>query len=196
MTMELLFSEIIKRHYSLIRSIIRRYFPNKIDSDDVYQEICVHIFKKIQVTPSDQIHNWSEASWLTTITKNKCLDILRSSQYKNKIIIEIQSDYQLENSKKEIFHQEDSENLVLKTSVKELLKDLKHDERKIIILRFINGYSMNEIANILNLSNPSVYLRRALNKIKEHLLSKDFFTLFDGLSFTDLEEYDKEKFSS
>lgn len=193
MSKEKLFNELLKRHAALMRHVIRRYFPNKMDSDDVYQDLTIHIYSKLQEAPNDELEKWLQAAWITTITRNKCLDFLKAQarlsekmkhsddqEYFNHITAQSAVDKAKENQKE-----------LLKISVRKLIITLKPKERAIVIMRFIKGYSMQEIAEMMDLSNASVYLKRALNKIKEHINGKDFFELFDGFEFLDEMDLDK-----
>jgi RNA polymerase sigma-70 factor (ECF subfamily) len=188
-----LFSELVKRHTDLIKRIIRKYFSNTMDADDVYQEIIMHIHKKLTEESEDKLSRWSKPSWINTITQNKCLDIIKVQKNQTKKFHDSNSSEYFEflTSNAARFNLVDEEKEVLKISVKELLKELKDKERTIIIMHFIKGYSLKEIAEILKLSNASVYLRRALDKLKEFMNGSDFFELFDEFSFTDEPEVER-----
>jgi len=185
-----LFNELLKRHVALIKKVIRRYFPNKMDSDDIFQEISIHIYNKLVEVDDSQMDKWLEPAWITTITRNKCLDALKAKSRLNEKLrhADDQSYFNHITAETALDNEKEKQREVLKITVKELLSSLKPKERTIIIMRFIKGYSVQEIADFLDLSNASVYLKRALEKINNHINGKSFFELFDGFEFEDENE--------
>jgi len=186
MNRNLLYNELIRRNNSLIKRIVRQYFPNQMDADDVFQEVTMHFLQKLEEISAEEIVKWESAAWLTTVCKNKCKDILKSAKNKSKYLS--QSDPEnLSNSS--FVHVEDKNEETWKTSLREVLIQLKSDERKIILLRFIKGYTVKEVGDIMGLSNPSVYINRALQKLKKVVNSKVFFDHFDGWVLEDIDQY-------
>lgn len=187
MSKEKLFNELLKRHVSLIKRVIRRYFPNKMDADDIFQDISIHILNKLNETDDNELDKWLDGAWITTITRNKCLDALKAKARMNQKLKHSDEpsyfNHLTAQSAEDAAKEKEKE--ILKISVKELIVTLKPKERAIIIMRFIKGYSMQEITEILELSNASVYLKRALGKIRGHINGKDFFELFDGFEFVE-----------
>ena len=41
-------NEILRRHESHIRMVIHKYFKNKMEADDVFQNVILHIYKKVE----------------------------------------------------------------------------------------------------------------------------------------------------
>jgi hypothetical protein len=76
-----------------------------------------------------------------------------------------------------------------KTTVKDLLIGLKKEERKLIILRFIKGYSSKEVGEIMGLLTPCVYLSRVLGKLRSKINSSKFFEYFDGWVLEDIDRF-------
>jgi len=184
MNRNLLYNELIRRHYSLIKRIVRQYFPNQMDADDVFQEVTMHFLHKLEEISAEEMVKWESAAWLTTVCKNKCKDILKSSRNKTKYYS--QSDPEMF-SNSSVYGAEDKKQETWKTSLREVLIELNSDERKIIILRFIKGYSVKEVGDIMGLSNPSVYINRILQKLKKVVNSTVFFDQFDGWVLEDLD---------
>ena len=46
-------NEILRRFSDPIRMVIRGYFNNKMDADDVYQNVTMHIMNKIKLIEQD-----------------------------------------------------------------------------------------------------------------------------------------------
>jgi RNA polymerase sigma factor (sigma-70 family) len=156
-----------------------------MDADDMFQEMSLHILNKLEEIELNELKKWESAAWITTVCKNKCKDALKGIQNKNKHWKHTQSDDDLEVLAKDQDYT--SERELWKTSLRKLLDGLRAEERKLIILRYIKGYSVKEVGELLQLSNPSVNLGRVLEKLKKSLNGSVFFDHFDGLVLEDLD---------
>lgn len=181
-----LFNEIFRRHQSLIKSKIRQYFPNKDEANDVLQDLSVHILVKLRSASPEEIIKWESGAWINTVCNNKCLDILKGKKKNRFVSIDGANDSGLN------IQIADDDNLGIssqfKTTFARFISHLKIEEQKIIILRFIKGYSVKKIGEIMNLSNPSVYLQRAIEKLKNNFDDAEFNKHFDSIKFTDVNE--------
>ena len=185
MRVNTLFNEIYRRHHSLIKGIIRKFFPDSDEANDVFQDLSIHILEKIRNADPEEIKKWESGAWINTVCSNKCLDILKGKK-NNSVSIDGTNNSGLN---LQIADKEKDDNLILfKTTFRSFIGTLKSDEQKIIILRFINGYSVKKIGEIMELSNPSVYLARAIEKLKKYFDGTEFIKHFDRLLFSDVHE--------
>lgn len=72
-----LFDLLYNLHYSLLFQIVRQYVPTTEDAEEVLQDVFVKIWDSI-----DQIDiNKNVTGYLFRLTRNTCLDFLRSKRY-------------------------------------------------------------------------------------------------------------------
>jgi RNA polymerase sigma factor (sigma-70 family) len=187
--MDHLINEIIRRHTALIKRIIRKYENSRSAQEDIYQDVVLHIIQKTQKIQPEELSRWESGAWISTITKNKIIDIIRSNKNKHHTDKEELLEVIANNSDlKQQDHTEMQQNSY-KTSIRKLFNKLSETERKLLIMRIINDYPLKEIGTELNLSNPSVTLKRALAKVKELLIKENFNDNYDGLDIDDLNDY-------
>ena len=138
------------------------YVKNKDDALDVIQEVAYHSFKKIDTLKSPEYFK----TWLIKITIHCALDTLR----KNKKVIQLNKDY-------DQFVVPDTEDIPLTLSLQQLLAELTEDEKSIVLLKYYQGYSFKEIAEMLNipLGTAKSILYRSLDKLRKHAKGADFF---------------------
>lgn len=179
--------ELVRRHDKVIRFEIQSYFRNEMDADDVYQEICIHIYHKLENSDETELNKWSSAAWARTIVKNKCLDILRKNQRDAKHSKDFGDDGAFEKAidnsnysdKPEISG--DKSYKIIK--IQELILQLSERDRRLITLRFFKKYAIKEIDEIMGIKNSSVYIERALVRLRALSGAEDFFELYDGYKF-------------
>jgi len=101
-----------------------------------------------------------------TITKNLCLDKLKSKKHKSDELTERNQGMTMDTPYK-YTEQADSYN-----KVKEIINSLPEQQRMIINLRDVEGYEFEEMADMLELSVNTirVNLSRARKKVRENML--------------------------
>ncbi|SET75892.1 RNA polymerase, sigma-24 subunit, RpoE [Natronincola peptidivorans] len=159
---ELLISAYQKRAFN----IAYRVLGNIEDANDVTQEALIKVYKSIHNFKG----NSSFSTWLYSIVNNACIDFIR----KNKKVKLLYIDKQEEDGyQKEIPDEINTpECLFEKNEVKRMIHDainqLNYEQRTIIVLRDIQGFSYQEIGEILNISEGTVKSRinRARNNLK------------------------------
>lgn len=134
--------------------ICKTRLTNDDDIDDVIQETMIQTY--------NQIHKLRDIKkfkpWIITILINNCNKIYRKKQ-KDQIIIE-KFNIQNKESINPINATEDDINFYF------LLKDLKYEERLIIILYYSEHFTFKEISNILNINENTIKTRLYRTKEK------------------------------
>ncbi|MGE8081461.1 RNA polymerase sigma factor [Peribacillus loiseleuriae] len=130
------------------------YVKNKDDALDVVQEVAYRSFKKIDTLKKPQYFK----TWLIKITISCAIDCLRQ----NRKVVQLKTEY-------EELIGSDVEDIPLSLSLHQLLDELNEDEKSIVILKFYEGYSFKEIAELLNipLGTSKSILYRALGKLRK-----------------------------
>lgn len=136
------------------------YVKNESDALDVVQEVAYRSFKKIETLKNPEYFK----TWLIKIAITCSIDLVR----KNKNVVQLKPEYD------EYISFED-EDIPLSITLQELLDQLNEDEKSIVILKFYEGYSFKEIADLLNMPIGSAksVLYRALGKLRKQFKEAD-----------------------
>lgn len=150
------FVQIILKFENELYKIAKTRISNESDIEDAIQETMIETYKSIKKLKDPK----KLKKWLIKILINKCNRIY-NKKYKNDIST---NEYNLDNyiilnSNKDI---EDDLDFYL------LIKDLKYEERIIVILYYLEQYTVPEIKTILRMNENTIrtHLFRARQKIK------------------------------
>lgn len=130
---------------------------------DLAQEVLVKAFLKINTFQNKS----SFAAWLYQVTYTYCIDYFRKNKKNIEQELEENQDYSGNNSAIE-----DNENEILEIKVEQLslvLEALKPEEKVILLLKYQDDLSIQEIAAMQNTTESAVKmkLKRARDKAKE-----------------------------
>ena len=197
MNRDFLFNEIIRRNETKLRKKIASTFFSKVNLDDVYQDVCIHILGKIRNENDENLSKWEAEAWLMTVTNNFCTDKLRSlksqKQVKKNILVLLDDfsevDRKLFASKQSHFNAMDPSLSKKEIDINKLMKFLNERDQTLIVLRFFRNYSIRAIDVELGLNNSAVYIERAVEKLRKVLnvdRHLDFFDQFFSTDFDDI----------
>lgn len=167
------FETLISIYEKKIYTICLRMMNHTEEASDATQEVCLKIWRQLKSFQGKS----KFSTWIYRITMNECLDRLRKSKNKKNNIIKYEQEDLVSESAEEII-----QNKVLQDILKQAILELKDEQRKMIVLRDINGNTYEQIADILNLSlgtvksrisRARVALKRILQQDKEPY--KSFF---------------------
>lgn len=156
------FTSLVMPFKDKVFRLARRLLVSNEEAEDATQEIFLRLWNNQSKISS---YNNVEA-FAMTMTKNFCLDRLKSKQAQNLKIVH--SNYQDQNAslQKQV---ELSDSL---SWIGKMLEQLPEQQRMILQLRDIEAYEFDEIAEIMNM-NPTairVALSRARKTIREQLI--------------------------
>ena len=159
---ENIISEVMKYKDKLYRFALKM-LGNEFDAEDVVQEVLVKVWQK-----SDQLELIdNKQAWCMTVTRNLSIDKIRGRKSTNASAIE---DYHYLTDTKPTpdIQTEDKESLSI---VMKTLNSLPVNQKEIIHLRDIEGYTYKEIAEITGYSEEQVKVNlfRARQKLKHEL---------------------------
>lgn len=164
---ELLIEQCKTRAYN----IALRYLHNEEDAMDALQESFIKIYR--------HLGSFKEGSkfdtWVYRIVVNTCNDMLRknnAAMTESMIRSDEEDEYTLELPDPEPGPQEALLRKEQAAQILEALAQLKPDQKEVIVLRDIQGFSYEEISEMLDCSMGTIKSRinRARNRLREILL--------------------------
>lgn len=178
------FQDLIRSHQKKVYNIAFRMMGNEEDAKDMAQEALVKSFRYIKNFRMDS----SFSTWLYRIATNTCLDELRKKKRKgDEISLSIDKNEDTDMPVKELaIEKTGPEQEFLKKErariLHEAIKTLSEDYKKVIVLRDINGFSYEEIAEICetNIGTIKSRINRGRNILREKLMEhKELFITSD-----------------
>lgn len=141
-----------------------RLLGNAHDAEDVMQEAFVKAFKKIDQYKGEVTFG----AWLKKIVVNKCLDALKSKNRRIEFEKESSGNGIVENDNWEV------ESPISIEEIKKAILSLPDKYKEVIMLYLIEGYSHDEIAQILDIAivTSRSRLMRGKEKLKTLLTSR------------------------
>ncbi len=148
-----------------------RFLNNEEEAKDVVQEVFIRVWNGRE--QMDEVENWE--AWCMRITRNLSLDRIRSMTRKQTQSIETTFDIRNE----ALTPHENTEARESMQRITQLIAGLPDKQRQIIHLRDVEGYSYNEICDILELdmNQVKVNLFRARNAVREKLMKINAYGL-------------------
>jgi RNA polymerase sigma factor (sigma-70 family) len=170
MNRDLLLNEILRRYNPLLKRIIGDYFTDSDDASDVYQNLSIFLLNRLRNENDDHLSRWDTPAWLRVVTKHFCLDVIRENKAKKRInTVNYDSDdafYAAIHSSSRVQHNEMNPfGSRLHVNIVEAMSKLNERDRRIILLRFFEGKSIQEVNDEMNLTNGSVYIERIAKKL-------------------------------
>jgi len=158
--------------YLLFADRVFRYLLSRLSDADLAEEMTAQIFLQLiekidryRIAPKDNATIFS--AWLYRLSHNKMIDILRKLKRNSHVGIEhaesVAEQHSVINAVEE---QLDFEHLLSK------LQMLNEQQRQVIVLRFLDGYSIAETAKILEKSEGAIKAlqHRSLENLRHLLL--------------------------
>jgi len=140
-----------------------RFLGNEEEAKDVVQEVLIRVWKGRE--QMNEVQNWE--AWCMRITKNLSLDRIKAMARKQTHPIE--EGYSVHQGT--LSPHESTELHESMNRISQFIAALPEKQRQVIHLRDIEGYSYNEICEILELdmNQVKVNLFRARNAVREKL---------------------------
>jgi RNA polymerase sigma factor (sigma-70 family) len=148
-----------------------RFLNNEEEAKDVVQEVFIRVWNGREQMA--EVQNWE--AWCMRITKNLSLDRIRSLSRKSAQPLEQAFDVRHH----ELTPYESTELQESMQSISTLIASLPEKQRQVIHLRDVEGYSYNEICEILeiDMNQVKVSLFRARNAVREKLMKINAYGL-------------------
>lgn len=164
---ETAFREIVERYQSKVFSIIHGIVRQRNDVEDIAQQV----FAKVYLSLKNFDFRSSLITWIYKITVNECFDYLRKRKVRRLVYESDLSEEEVrrvENSDPAIERQAPADSsLAQRDYVLKLLTRVSEEERILLILKEVEGYSVEELAarTGMNENTVKVKLFRARQKL-------------------------------
>ena len=167
------FEELVRRHQHRVFAVAGGILRRREDVEDVAQQVFVKAYFSLK--RFDQRAAFS--TWLYKITVNECWDLLRKKKVRPLVYESDLSEEQAGqfNAAKRLESgaQDVSDKLEAQQQVENLLQGLDERDRMMLILKEVEGFAIDEIAEILNLNANTVKVRlfrarrRIVNQVRK-----------------------------
>lgn len=165
---EAAFEQLYRIYKTLCFRIILRITKNRMISEEILQNIFIKIWDSAGAYNPEK---GSVYSWITTITRNKSIDRIRSKEYKDWLKKTDSIDDKLNHVKSSDEQILDTLiNFELSVRVSGALEAIPPEQREVIDLSFFEGLTHTEIAERLNLPLGTVKTRMRQGLLKLHKL--------------------------
>lgn len=163
------FELLVRRHQSRVFAVAAAILRNKEDVEDIAQQVFMKAYFSLK--RFDQRAAFS--TWLYKITVNECWDVLRKRKarpllFESDLSEEQARQFQVSGDRED--RQPDaSKQLETKERLEKLLACLEERDRLMLVLKEVQGFSVEEIAEILEINGNTVKVRlfRARQRITE-----------------------------
>ena len=153
------FEELVRRHQHRVFAVAGGILRRREDVEDIAQQVFVKAYFSLK--RFDQRAAFS--TWLYKITVNECWDLLRKKKVRPLVYEADLSEEQarmIEVSEEKGSSAPDiSERLEARQRVERLLEGLDERDRLMLILKEVEGFSIEEIAEVLELNANTVKVR-------------------------------------
>ena len=164
------FNQLMAMHEKRMYAVALRMFANREDAQDCLQEAMLRVYRAIGSFKGQS----SFSTWVYRITMNTCLDELRRK--KNR------PNTSLDNLLDQGWSPSDGDNAPERSAIQSetraqlagAIRELPEDMRSAIVLRDVQGYSYDEIAQMLDVNVGTIKSRisRGREKLREKLSKK------------------------
>ena len=153
------FEELIRRHQHRVFAVAGGILRRREDVEDIAQQVFVKAYFSLK--RFDQRAAFS--TWLYKITVNECWDLLRKRKVRPLVyesdLSEEQARHVITSGEKPNPEPDISEKIEARERVERLLEGLDERDRLMLILKEVEGFSIEEIADVLHLNGNTVKVR-------------------------------------
>ena len=156
------FKELVERYEGTVAATVVGLLGWGPEADDIGQETFIRLYKSLHKFRGES----SLGTYITRIAMNESLKALKRRQKRRQRFMSEES-----RNKPAIFENNERDERERRDLVNHGLQQLSEEQRLVVVLRFIDGYSTKETAKILGIPQGTVMSRlsRALEKLEHHL---------------------------
>ncbi len=140
------FGDFYNNNYKLVYRICFSILKNTENSEDMAQSV----FEKILKMKEDELPTEYESSWLYTVSKNECLQLIRKTKAHQN---ENQDEEVLENVKSDSNELDDA---IENEDYNKMVKKLNKKQEQIVSLKVVSDFTFKEIGQIMSMPIATV----------------------------------------
>lgn len=151
------FEIVYDRYSGLLYRLALSHLQNAHDAEDAVHDV----FAKYISEPHKFKDKEHEEAWFVKVTVNHCRDLLRKKKYRNHLSLD------------DIHHMK-TNGITEDNSILEVLGKLSERYKAVIILHYLEGYSVDEISFMLGISVSAVKMRLSRGRdLLKNLMEKE-----------------------
>lgn len=164
---EAAFREIVEKYQSKVFSIIHGIVRHRNDVEDIAQQV----FAKVYFSIRNFDFRSSLITWIYKITVNECFDYLRKKKVRKLVYESDMSEDEsrrVENSDPAIDRAPRADSsLARRDYVVKLMDRVSQEERQLLMLKEVEGYSVEELSRMLSMNENTIKVKlfRARQKL-------------------------------
>jgi len=163
------FEELVRRHQNRVFAVARGILKRQEDVEDISQQVFVKAYFALK--KFDQRSAFT--TWLYKITVNECWDLLRKRKVRPLVyeadFSEEQGRMYLASENREAEQPDLTDRIGAKQQVERLLGFLDERDRSMLVLKEVEGFAIEEIAEVFDLNTNTVKVR--LFRARQRILS-------------------------
>ncbi len=169
------FSDLMAMHESRMFAVALRMCANREDAQDCLQDAMIRIYRSISGFQAKS----SFSTWVYRITMNTCLDELRRRKVRGAASLDTLLDGGWSPSDEEDVPEKYAIQSEQRRTLDQAIAELPEDMRSAIVLRDIQGFSYDEIAEMLTVNIGTVKSRISRGRERLRHILKDHMELFE-----------------
>ena len=167
-------SLLFRRHARMVRVLAERILRDVGEAEDLVQEVFLFVFRRAALFDSGK---GSARSWLAQVTYHRAIDRRRqliSRRFYSSVELEEAILLSEEPLGLTTLYDDTIEAVLGKDTLRRIDESLSDDQRKVIHLHFVDGYTVVEIAEMIGQSVGNVrnHYYRALEKMRREVFAK------------------------
>ena len=166
------FEKLMQPYLHQLYKLAYRFTGQQADAEDLVQDVVVKLYPRLQeMQKIEQL-----GPWLARVLYRHFIDRTRSQQRSPLQLVNDESDFEKHRDEMP-GPAENVETAVLQNRLQEALNQLNEDQRALMILHDVEGYTLNEIHNILDVSIGTLKSRlsRARSRLRQLLQNMEPF---------------------
>ena len=151
------FETIYDKYSSMLYRLALTHVQTKEDAEDVVHDVFAKYLEAAHKLKDDE----HERAWLVRVTVNKCHDLIRKRKYRMHMSLDD-------------IHELPKEEKALLPDVFEVVATLPEKYKTVIVLHYLEGYSVEEISSMLRVSGSAVKMRLSRGReLLKNILEKE-----------------------
>ncbi len=165
---EVAFSQLLSLITPKVTAICRGFRFNDEDTQDIFQNVAEKIWTKIHQFKAEK---GNPEAWIHTIIYNSCCKLVREREKRKEYLVDSDNDFlfDLHYNTELYLEEQDLDYERKKSQIQQGIEKLKKGQKQVLTLYYLENYSHQEVASILNIteSTSKSQLCRAKQNIRK-----------------------------